>query len=70
MRRAGFAALGLALAGCCTTPGPRVEVRVVDTACQWAQPIQASTKDTPETKRQVLAHDILYQKRCPNGPAQ
>lgn len=64
------AVIALVLAGCCSVPAPRIETRVVDTACQWARPIQASAKDTAETKRQVLAHDIAYQQRCPNGLPQ
>jgi hypothetical protein len=51
------------LAGCQTCP--TVPSRVVDTACSWVTPMTASTADTSETKREILAYELARQKNCP-----
>jgi hypothetical protein len=38
--------------------------RVIDAGCQWVKPITASSADTLVTKRQILEHDLAYQKNC------
>ncbi|RQS22467.1 hypothetical protein [Burkholderia sp. Bp8995] len=57
------------LAGCqsCPTAPPP---RVVDTACSWVMPLTASTADTVETKREILAYEIARQKNCPRSAAK
>lgn len=58
------------LAGCCTTNGaatePRVETRIVDTACDWTAPIYVSKDDvlTDDTARAILAHNRAGAKIC------
>ncbi|MCA8026403.1 hypothetical protein [Burkholderia cepacia] len=52
------------LAGCQTCPTAPAP-RVVDTACTWVMPMTASTADTPETKREILAYELARQKNCP-----
>lgn len=52
------------LAGCQTCP-TAPPARVVDTACSWAMPLTASTSDTTETKREILAYELARQKNCP-----
>ncbi|OYW89268.1 MAG: hypothetical protein B7Z23_12085, partial [Pseudomonadales bacterium 32-61-5] len=64
------AAFALFASGCthlAPTPAPTPEsaVRVVDTACSWVRLITISPADTPETKRQVLAHDQAVLTNCP-----
>ncbi|MDN7893244.1 hypothetical protein QZM93_32045 [Burkholderia cepacia] len=51
------------LAGCQTCP-PVPPARVIDTACTWVMPLTASTADTPETKREILAYELARQKNC------
>lgn len=38
---------------------------VVDSACGTFQPIRASTRDTDETKRQIIGHNRAYEAICP-----
>lgn len=40
--------------------------KVVDTSCLWAKPIYLDVKDslTSETMRQILGHNLIYNKRC------
>lgn len=54
---------GLLLAGCqtCPTVPP---ARVVDTGCLWVKPMTASVADTPETKRQILEHELARRANC------
>ena len=59
-------ALAGTLTGCQTCPAPTVlPGKVIDTACNWVKPITASASDTPDTKKQILAHDLAVQKNCP-----
>ncbi|WP_412021551.1 hypothetical protein [Burkholderia cepacia] len=57
------AAAAALLAGCQTCPP--APPRVVDTACAWVMPMTASTADTSETKREILAYELARQKNCP-----
>jgi hypothetical protein len=68
MRRILWGLGALVLAGCCTPPAPRVEVRTIDTACQWARPIAASPRDTKETKIQAIALADAWTQRCGGLP--
>ncbi|VWD61027.1 hypothetical protein BLA18628_07220 [Burkholderia aenigmatica] len=52
------------LAGCQTCP-PAPPARVVDTGCSWVIPMTASTADTPETKREILAYELARRANCP-----
>ncbi|MBB2928404.1 hypothetical protein [Paraburkholderia silvatlantica] len=53
------------LAGCAhDCPAPPAP-RIVDTSCSWLSPMSASSADTPETKREVIAYEIARQKNCP-----
>ncbi len=45
------------MAGCAQT-------RLVDLGCQWTKTIVAHVDDTTETKRQVLAHDLMRKEKC------
>lgn len=54
----------LAIGGCATTPTPEPAARVLDTACDWVEPITASSADTFETKQQIYALDLAYIKNC------
>ncbi|BBP95983.1 hypothetical protein BSFA1_11120 [Burkholderia sp. SFA1] len=67
--RAIIICCALAIAGCATTaptPPPQTVtvIKIVDTACDWVKPITASSSDTLETKRQILAHDLAVAKNC------
>jgi hypothetical protein len=57
----------LFLVGCVTAPAPapKVETRIVDTACLWVKELTFSEKDTSETKRQIIEHDKAVRKNCP-----
>lgn len=41
------------------------QANIVDTGCDWTKPLTASTADTPDTKREILAFDLARQKNCP-----
>jgi hypothetical protein len=60
MKRAALMlALPLAmLGGGCATTG------IADTSCQSFMPIAASGKDTVQTKRQVVAHNRVFDRLC------
>lgn len=46
------------LTGCATgTP-------VTDSSCKSFRPISNSTKDTEQTRREVIAHNRVYRKLC------
>jgi hypothetical protein len=60
----------LLLAGCAQCPQPAPVTRVIDTACDWVKPITASLADTPDTLRQVLAHDQAIRKNCAPVPEE
>jgi hypothetical protein len=52
----------LLLAGCCTTaPAPVV----INNDCSWIPKLTTSSKDTPETKRLILAYAKAYNQNCP-----
>ncbi|MDR5757042.1 hypothetical protein [Caballeronia sp. LZ035] len=63
--RATIIFCALAVSGCATTPAPAPSVKIIDTACDWVRPIAASTADTLDTKRQILALDLAIIKNCP-----
>lgn len=46
------------LTGCATATG------VTDTSCTSFKPIRGSVKDTPDTKRQIVAHNGVYDAIC------
>ncbi|WP_175770581.1 hypothetical protein [Burkholderia anthina] len=56
-------AAAVLLAGCQACP-TAPSARVVDTGCSWVMPMTASTSDTPETKREILAYELARQKNC------
>ncbi|MBJ9964508.1 hypothetical protein [Burkholderia seminalis] len=64
MRMLIAAAAAALLAGCQTCPTMPAP-RVVDTGCLWIKPMTASPDDTPETKREILAHELARQANCP-----
>ncbi|MGH8782096.1 hypothetical protein [Paraburkholderia sp.] len=54
------------LAGCaasCPVPPPPVP-HVVDTGCDWVPALSASTNDTAETKRKIIAYEAARQEKC------
>jgi hypothetical protein len=54
------------LSGCAhECPAPPA-ARVVDTACFWVAPMTASSADTAETKREIVAYEIARQNNCGN----
>lgn len=59
---AGVAIWLLTVSGC--APTKATPPTVVVTGCEAFQIIRPSSKDTEDTKRQVLAHDVAYQKLC------
>ncbi|NIE67485.1 hypothetical protein [Burkholderia sp. Ax-1719] len=57
-----------ALAGCAhDCPAPAAP-RIIDTSCSWLSPMTASSADTPETKREVIAYEAARQKNCGGTP--
>lgn len=61
-----FILLFSGLVGCtfdCPAPAPG-PTQVVDTACQWATPIQVGASDTVETKRAALAAWKTWNANC------
>lgn len=52
------------LAGCQICP-PAPPARIVDTGCLWVKPMTASPADTPETKREILEHELARRANCP-----
>ena len=59
-RLALFSAI-VTLAACQTTPTPSAGIRVIAQApfCAVAEPILYSSRDTPETQRQVREHNAV-----------
>lgn len=51
----------IGISGCVATQNPPT---VVDSSCSAYQIIRPSRQDTPDTKRQVLAHNTIYRKLC------
>lgn len=52
----------------CVTNGRAIDVpAVVDSACDWVQPIYISSSDvlTPGTARQILNHNETLEQNCP-----
>jgi hypothetical protein len=51
--------IGVSIGGCATSP-------IFKDDCDWARPILPSRSDvlTPETKRQILAHNQAGEKLC------
>ena len=45
----------LLLVGCATVP---------TAGCEWVRPIYPSQKDTLETKRQILQHNLKHEEFC------
>lgn len=62
--------LCLMLGACCATNGvvtdPRVETRIVDTACDWTAPIMVSKHDvlTEGTAQAILSHNRSGARVC------
>jgi len=54
-------AILLLLAGCASQPQPTI----IDTACSWVKVLTFSPQDTPQTKREIIAHDKAVRKNCP-----
>lgn len=56
----------------CTTNGPAPVV--VDTACNWVNPILVSPHDievmSEQTKRAILAHNIKWDANCGSGQSR
>lgn len=52
----------------CAASGSAINTVVVDTACNWVQPILVSKDDvlTDGTARQLLAHNETWLKTCKN----
>lgn len=48
----------LLVGGCAST------ATITDSSCRSFKPIRASVKDTTETKRQVVAHNRVYDALC------
>lgn len=55
-----LALAAVALGGCATTG-------ITDTSCQSFMPIAASKQDTVQTKRQVVAHNRVFDRLCTKG---
>lgn len=53
----------LAITGCKTTDTVAIEPGA-DTFCRIARPITWSTRDTPETAREVKEHNAAYKRLC------
>ncbi|ORJ50575.1 hypothetical protein B2M27_09890 [Kluyvera intermedia] len=55
------------LIGSCATTGP-VKVEVVDTACDWVNPIYLTSQDIrvmdPKTKQDILIHNNSWRSNC------
>lgn len=51
-----------------TLPVIQTETKVIDTSCSWVKVITISTKDvlTDVTARELLTHNKLVLKNCPN----
>ncbi|MFL9998787.1 hypothetical protein PQR34_46315 [Paraburkholderia sediminicola] len=45
---------------------PVVPTLIVDKGCQWAKFITASTNDTSETRRQIIANNQALIANCPD----
>jgi hypothetical protein len=62
------------LASCATTGlAPQAgRIEVTDTACKWVVPIYIANTDklTPETSRQILAHNKAWQSACAGSVLQ
>ncbi|UIY60090.1 hypothetical protein [Burkholderia cepacia] len=54
------------LAGCQTCPSAP-PARIIDTGCLWVKPMTASPADTPETKREILEHELARRTNCPTA---
>lgn len=56
------------LVSCGANTRVQTEPTVIDTSCSWVKVIFISNKDalTDETARQVLTHNRLVDKNCPN----
>jgi hypothetical protein len=63
--------LAVALTGCAHYPPaaqssvPVIPTKTIDKGCDWVKFITASADDTPETKRQIIAHDQAFLANCP-----
>lgn len=58
-------ALAIAALPGCAHVCPPAAPRVIDTGCAWAKPMTASSADTPDTKREIIAYELARQKNCP-----
>ena len=52
----------LSLMGCATLGSG---TRYIDTSCDAMRPITYSSRDTPETKAEIKAHNRAYDALCP-----
>lgn len=59
----GLTLMLLPLASCVTLGRG---ISVVDTSCKAFVPITYSSKDTPETVKEVRAHNRVYDRLCPS----
>lgn len=61
-----FIALGacIVLSACHETKPVIPPATVVITGCDYFRPISASSKDTSDTKTQIIAHNYAYQLAC------
>ena len=62
-KRLALLSIGFLLTGCATNIS---ETNIADTSCKSFRPISASSKDTEPTKRQVVAHNKVYDALCPS----
>ncbi|MBB5411967.1 hypothetical protein HDG34_005933 [Paraburkholderia sp. HC6.4b] len=66
--------VSMSLAGCMVlqpaqqSSTPPIQTKIVDKGCEWVKFISASPDDTPETKRQIIAHDKAFISNCPDAP--
>ncbi len=57
-RKLTLALAATAISGCAKSTA------VIDTACSLFEPIKWSSRDTAETRRQVIAHNSKWECRC------
>ena len=60
-KRLALLSIGFLLTGCAIGTS---ETNIADTSCKSFRPISASSKDTEPTKRQVVAHNKVFDALC------
>lgn len=59
---------GFLLTACATDT---LGTKITDTSCKSFRPISSSKKDTEQTRREVIAHNKVYDTICPQeAPAK